>query len=138
MGSENRGFIVSHYTTFNGTKLTRQELSEKILKLLDSGGSTCGNLARTLKVTNQAIYNVTHNMIQEKILTKFKDKQGIYVYRKVKECLLADLFYPTPQEVEKMFKIKGRQVRKAEQGTSKSSGRGGVIYNQSLYEGIEW
>ena len=33
MGSENRGFIVSHYTTFNGTKLTRQELAERILKL---------------------------------------------------------------------------------------------------------
>ena len=59
MESKNRGFIVSHYTTGNGTKLTRDEVGERILNLLGGSALTCGDIARTLKLPKECIYNVT-------------------------------------------------------------------------------
>lgn len=140
MEGENRGFIVNYYTTGNGTKLTRHEVAERILKMLEGGGLTCGNLARNLKLNKQAIYNVTAYMLQNKSIGKYKNDKGIYEYRKVQDCLLAQLFYPSPEEVEKRFKIKGRTVRKVDQGTTKSHGykHNNIHYNGSYYDSIDW
>ena len=138
MASKNRGFIVNYFTTFNGTKLTREEFEERLLKLLDGGAMTCGNIARFLKVTNQTIYNVTHNMIKDGIVIKYKDRQGIYMYAKVKECLLAELFYPKPEDIEKIFKVNGVTHRKIDDGTSKGYGGQNITYNNSNYDSVYW
>ena len=138
MESKDRGFIVSYYTTFNGTKLTREEFEQRILKALEGGAMTCGNLARLLKVKNQTIYNITHYLIKDSRVIKYKDKQGIYVYSKVKECLLAELLYPKPEDMEKLFKIKGVTHRKVEDGTSKGYGGQNVTYGDTYYSSVHW
>ena len=138
MAREDRGFILNHYTTFNGTKLTRQELSERILKLLSQGSMTCGNIARTLKVTNQTIYNITNYMMRDRLIDKSKDEKGIYVYRKVQECLLDSLFRPSAKNVEKSFKVKGKQKRTVGDGTSKGYGNNNVTYTENHYNSVYW
>lgn len=138
MASKKRGFIVNYYTTFNGTKLTREEFEERLLKLLDGGAMTCGNIARFLKVTNQTIYNVIAGMIRDKIITKYKDDHGIYVYRKTKECLLDDLLLPKAEDVEKSFKVKNKIQRKVEDGTSKGYGGRNISYGDSYYSSVHW
>lgn len=122
MESENRGFIVNYYTTANGTKLTREELSDRILKLLDGGGMTCGNIARTLKLTKQSIYNVANWMIQNHFIIKTKGEENVYTYSKIKECLLADLLYPKAEDIEKLFIIKGRITKHQSDFKDRSSG----------------
>ena len=72
-------------------------------------------------------------MIQTRVLTKAKNDRGIYEYYKIKDCLLAQLFYPSPEDVEKQFKIKSRQFHKAEQGRSISYGSKGILPYQSSY-----
>jgi predicted transcriptional regulator len=138
MSVEKKGFINNYYTTGNGTKLTREELTKKILDLIDKNGHmTCGNIARTLKLTNQAIYNCTAHLLRDDILVRRRDKQNIYTYSKVEQCLLSDLFYPRPEDVEKQFKIKGKKTRTVNQGSSKGSGTKGVVYNGSYYDSVE-
>lgn len=138
MESKNRGFIVNYYTTFNGTKLTREEFEERLLKLLHGGAMTCGNIARIMKVTNQTIYNITHYMIKDGTVIKYKDKQGIYMYAKVKECLLAELLYPKPEDMEKIFKVNGVIHRKIDDGTSKGYGGQNITYGDSYYNIVHW
>ena len=143
MLADKKGFIVNYYTTANGIKLTREQLAERILALLNKGALNCGNIARTLKLTKQSIYNVAAYMIQKKMITKYKGDSGVYMYRKLKECLLADLLYPSPEEVEKKFKIKSRQRYRPEDGTSKGFGKGGInpytdhYLNSVLWEGVD-
>lgn len=139
MSVEKKGFILSYYTTGNGTKLTREELSQRILDLIDKNGHmTCGNIARTLKLTNQAIYNCTTHLLKEGILTRKKDKQNIYTYSKVQHCLLSDLFYPKPEDVEKQFKVKGRKKRTVSEGSAKGSGGQKINYSGSYYNSVYW
>lgn len=135
MESKDRGFVV---TTFNGIKLTREELKKRILKALDGGAMTCGNLARFLKVTNQTIYNNAQYMIKDGTIIKYKDKKGIYTYGKIKECLLAELLYPKPEDIVKQFKIKGVTHRRVEDGTSKGSGSQKISYGDSYYNSVHW
>jgi len=122
MASENSGFIVNYYTTANGTKLTREELSDRILNLLDGGGMTCGNIARSLKLTKQSIYNVANWMIQNHFIVKTKGDENVFVYSKIKECLLADLLYPKAEDIEKMFIIKGKITKYAADFKNRRSG----------------
>jgi hypothetical protein len=138
MAGENRGFIVNYYTTFNGTKLTREEFEERLLEALDGGAMTCGNLARLIKVTNQTIYNITHHMIKDGTVIKYKDRKGIYMYAKVKECLLSELLYPKSEDMDKIFKIKGVTHRRVEDGTSKGSGSQKISYGDSYYNSVHW
>ena len=140
---EKKSFIVSHYTTLNGTKLTRDQVGDRILEKLNNGPMTCGNLARILKLTNQSIYNVLAWLWNAKMVTKKKGDRGIYEYSKIKDCLLSKLFYPTPDQVEKQFKILGRKQYKVENGTSKGFGGKGVTkysehyLNSPLWEGVD-
>ena len=122
MESENRGYVVNYYTTANGTKLTRDELSDRILKLLDGGGMTCGNIARSLKLTKQSIYNVMNYMMQKHFVVKSKGEENVFIYSKVKECLLADLLYPKAEEIEDLFIIKGRMTKYASEFKDRRSG----------------
>ena len=133
MESENRGFIVSYYTTGNGTKLTRDEVGERILERLNEGPETCGNLGRSLKIRKESLYNVLAWLWHNKMVTKKKNDRGIFEYSNVKSCALSDLFYPTPEQVEKQFKIKSRKIYRLEQGRSISYGSKGITPYQSSY-----
>mgnify|MGYP005994835077 CR=1 FL=1 len=143
MLADKKGFIVNYYTTGNGTKLTRDQVGDRILDHLKSGPQTCGTLARTLKIRKESLYNVLAWLWHNKMVTKKKGERGIYEYSSVKNCALSDLFYPTPEQVEKQFKIKGRKSYTVKDGTSKSSGRGGInpyadhYLNSSLWEGVD-
>lgn len=139
MSVEKKGFILSHYTTANGTLLTREELSKRILDLIDKNGHmTCGDIARTLKLTNQAIYNCTAHLLRDDILVRKRDKKNIYTYSKVQHCLLSDLFYPKPEDVEKQFKVKGKKTRTVNEGSSKGSGGQKISYSGSYYNSVYW
>lgn len=139
MESKDRGFIVAHYTTGNGTKLTRDQVAQRIDKLLDKGSMTCGTIARTIKIRKETLYNVLAFMIQTKMITKHKNDRGLYEYRKIKECLLAEMFYPSPAEIEKKFKILGRKRYRPEDGTARSFGRGGINpYAENYLNSVYW
>lgn len=139
MGSIDRGFIVTHYVDYNGSEWTRDQLVERIESVLSEGGMTAGELSRRLKIKQASLYNVLGYMMENKNLTKFKSDNRVNVYRKVKECLLADLFIPTPEQIEKNFKVKSRKIHKTEQGSSKSSGRGGINpYAESYLSSVYW
>jgi len=136
---EKTGFIVNYYTTGNGTKLTRDQVGDRILEKLNSGPQTCGNLARTLKIRKESLYNVLAWLYNSRLVTKRKGDRGIYEYSSVKNCALSELFYPSPEEVEKQFKIKGRKRYRPEDGTSKGFGRGGISpYSDHYLNSVFW
>jgi len=133
MESESRRLVVNSYTTHNGVQLTRGELGKRVMNLIGGGSFTCGEIARTLKVTKQSIYNVMEDLMKTGDIVKSKNDNAINEYRKVQDCLLAQLFYPSPEEIEKQFNIKSRQVYKIEQGRSISYGSKGITPYQSSY-----
>lgn len=139
MESEKRGFIVTYYVTNNGTKLTRDELAERALEKLKTGPETCGSLARILKIRKESLYNVLAWLYNAGMVTKKKGDRGIYEYSSVKNCALSELFYPTPEEVEKQFKILGRKRYRPEDGTAKGFGRGGITpYSDHYLNSVFW
>jgi sugar-specific transcriptional regulator TrmB len=138
MASENTGFIVNYYTTSNGTKLTREQVAERIIEKLNNSPMTCGNIARILKLRKESLYNVLAWMWNQKMVTKKKGDRGIYEYSNIKDCLLSKLFHPSPEEVEKQFKIKDRKHRTIEDGTSKGSGGQKISYGESHYNSVYW
>jgi hypothetical protein len=80
-------------------------------------------------------------MIDQNIILASKPKNGgsKYVFALKDECLLADMFYPKPKDIEQMFKVKSRTVRKVDQGTSKSEITKGITkYQQSHYDSVYW
>jgi len=138
MASEGTGFIVNYYITGNGIKLTREQVAERIMDKLDYGSMTCGQIARNLKLRKESLYNVLAWMWNKKMLTKKKGDKGIYEYCKVKECLLSQLFHPTPEQIEKQFKIKNRKHYHIEDGTSKGYGGQNITYGNSHYNSVYW
>ena len=138
MASKDTGFIVNYYTTGNGTKLTREQVADRIIEKLNSGPMTCGQIARNLKLRKESLYNVLAWMWNQKMLTKKKGDRGIYEYANVKDCLLSQLFYPTPDQVEKQFKIKSRKNYHIENGTSKGFGGQKITYGDSHYNSVYW
>lgn len=137
--SKNRGFIVTYYTNFNGTKITRDELVKRINNYLLYGPKTISEIAQHLKLSSGSTTNVLVYMLDNEMIKKSKPANGRYIYSRVTECLLAELFLPSPEEVEKMFKIKDRKKYTVENGTSKSSGGGHkVVYNDSYFNSVYW
>ena len=59
-------------------------------------------------------------------------------YRKVQECLLDSLFRPSAKDVEKSFKVKGKQKRTVGDGTSKGYGNNNVTYTENHYNSVYW
>jgi hypothetical protein len=99
---------------------------------------TCGQIARNLKLRKESLYNVLAWMWNQKMVTKKKGDKGIYEYCRVKDCLLSQLFYPTPAQVEKQFKIKDRKHYHIEDGTSKGYGGQKITYGDSHYNSVYW
>lgn len=147
MGSENRRFIVKSKYDFkdyeyevNGQKYQRQEVIDMILKILDGTSLTMQEIGKELKINERPLINIMKVMRENNLIINTKlRRSGYYLFRTHNDCLLAQLLYPSPQEVEKQFTVKSRKVRKAEQGTSKSAGYGGnVTYSGSHYDLLDW
>jgi|DEB0MinimDraft_3_1074331.scaffolds.fasta_scaffold04339_8 CTP-dependent riboflavin kinase len=136
--SKNRGFIVTYYTNFNGTKVTREDLVKKINDYLLYGPKTISQIAQHLKLSSGSTTNVLVYMVDNDMIKKTKPAEGKYLYSRVTECLLAEMFSPKPEDIEKMFKIKGRKKYTVDDGTSKSSGGHGVTYSDSYYNLNYW
>lgn len=139
MAGKNRGFIVNYYTNFNGTKFTREELVDKVNTYLNTGPKTISQIAQHLKLASGSATNILVYMTDNEMLKRTKPANGRYLYSKTTECLLADLFSPKPEDIEKMFKINSRKRYTVEDGTSKSSGGGHkVVYNDSYFNPVYW
>ena len=146
MGSNDRRPILKnkydykiYFYDVNGKQYQRQEVVDMVLELLDGTSMTIKEISNALNIKEQSLTNLMKTMRENNLITNTKlRRDGYYLFRTQNDCLLAQLLYPTPTDVENKFKIKGRQVRKAEQGTSKSSGYiGHVTYSGSHYDSLE-
>ena len=147
MGSQDRRPIVKskydykvYFYDVNGKKYQRQEVVEMLLNLLDGKTMTIKEISEELNIKEQPLNNLIKTMRENNLITNTKlRRNGHYLFRAQYDCLLAQLLYPSPVEVEKQFTVKGRIARKAEQGTSKGAGyAGNVTYNNSHYDLLDW
>ena len=129
-----------YFYDVNGKKYQRQEVVDMVLQLLNGTSMTIKEISNQLNIKEQSLNNLMKTMRENNLITNTKlRRNGYYLFRTQNDCLLAQMLYPNPTDVEKQFKIKGRQIRKAEQGTSKSAGYGGhVTYNGSHYDNLDW
>lgn len=146
MGSQDRRPIVkSKYDfqdydyTVNGKSCKRQEVIDMVLDLLDGSSMTMKEIQKKLKMDERPVVNIIKVMRENHLVINTKlRRDNCYLYRTQNDCLLAQLLYPSPTEVEKQFTIKGRTVRKAEQGTSKGVGYAGhVTYSGTYYDSLD-
>ena len=113
--------------------VSRKEAIDACLKVLDGKELTRAQICQQSGLDEVHIHNILQKM-RDYGLVRLVDKKlnGKRLYTKHYECLLADYLYPSPEEIEKQFTIKGRTVRKLEQGGNKRSGYGGnVTYSKS-------
>ena len=139
MESKNRGFILTHYTDFNGKKWTRDEIAERVYDFLADGAKNVTQMSQKFKIKTSSLMNILAYMVDSEQIKKTKTVSGPYMYSKIKECLLAEMLLPSPDQVEKMFKIKDRKTYKVDDGTSKGFG-GSVVdpYKSSAIHSIYW
>ena len=119
--------------------VSREEAIEACLKVLDGQELTRSEICQQSGLDEVHIHNILQKM-RDYNLVRFlpEKKNGKRLYTKHYECLLANYSYPSPEEVEKQFTIKGRIKRTIEQGGNRSSGQGGkVIYSKSYSWDIE-
>jgi len=123
----------------DGKKYPRQEVIDMILNLLNGTSMTMQEIGAELKINEAPLTNIMKVIRENNLIINTKLRRaGYYLFRTQSECLLAQMIYPNPTDVEKQFKIKGRQVRKAEQGTSKSFGYSGhVTYSGTYYDSLD-
>ena len=119
--------------------VSRKEAMDACLKVLDGKELTREQICQQSGLDEVHIHNILQKM-RDYGLVRLIDKKlnGKRLYTKHYECLLADYLYPSPEEIEKQFTIKGRTVRKLEQGGNRRSGYGGnVTYSKSYSWDIE-
>jgi predicted transcriptional regulator len=142
MASEDRRFIIDHeYKLQTGKYLKRSEIVELIKQSIKNGNFTTSLISRHVKLDMKQLGNIIRHMIDKDLIiaNRGNTKGGGYIYSLKDECLLADMFYPKPQDVEKSFTIKSKMIRKSEQGTSKSLGGSKMIkYSNGYYDSVYW
>ena len=113
--------------------VSRKEAVDACLKVLDGKELTRDEICQQTGLDKRHIHNILQKMRDNNLIRFVSEKKnGKRLYTKHYECLLADYFYPTPEEVEKQFIIKGKTKRTLEQGGNRSSGQGGkVTYSKS-------
>lgn len=113
--------------------VSRKEAIDACLKVLDGNELTREEICQQSGLDKIHIHNILQKM-RDYGLVRFtsEKKNGKRLYTKHYECLLAEHLYPSPEEIEKQFTIKGRTVRKLEQGGNRRSGYGSnVTYSKS-------
>ena len=125
----------------NGKKYKRKEVIDMILDVLEKNREmTLEEITEATGIHEKYMKRLVcvmreHNLIQNTGRRK-KDK---FLFKPYYECLLAELFHLTPEEVTKKFKIKGRTVRKAEDAKNISYARNkGITYTSSIYDSVDW
>lgn len=129
MESKDRGFVVDYvYTLENGEKRKRSELIDMVRSSIKNGKQTTSSISKDIKLEMSSLQNILRYMQDKHMIVTGKGNMqgGGFTYFIKDECLLSSLFLPSAADIEKSFKIKSRTVRKVEDGTSKTSGRGGV------------
>lgn len=118
----------NYYTadyTFNihGKKLKRKQLVDLILSMLKEQPMTIPMMQKELGMEMQQLRNFHRWMVVNDFIMNTGKKKGDYfLYKVYRECLLAELLYPSPKEIHSQFKIKGVTRKKAEDFKSRSSG----------------
>lgn len=134
MATKNRGFILTHYTDFNGKQWTREEVIDKVDKALDGQGMTVAQLSQKVKIKIASLYNILDHLIKNQVISKERlNTSKKFIFRKIQECMLASIFLPTPEQIAKQFKILDVKKVKVEDGTSKGFGRGSIDPYSSHY-----
>lgn len=124
-----------------GQPYKRKEVIDMVLKQLDGTSKTIPEIIEATGIQDTHMNTIMQVMRDQDLITNTKlRRKGHYLYKSHYDCLLAQLLYPSPQEVEKQFKVKEIIVRKADQGTSKSSGYKGshVTYGGSYFDSLDW
>lgn len=132
--------ILTYYTDRNGNKWNRDEIADKILNKLDCQGMSSAQLANSLKMKSSVIYSVLSYMIHHRMVIKEKTPgKSRFIFRRVQECLLAKLKYPSPEQIEKKFKIIDRKKVTIDNGTAKSFNRKGISpYSDHYLNSVYW
>ena len=148
MASKNRRSIIKkeqdrhdyEYVTKDGTRYNKEDAANIILDILDLKPSTMPELEAKTGFSEQNTLNLIkvlrdHNLV---INTKLR-RDNKYIYKTYNDCLLAQVLYPSPEEVVKQFKVKNVTTRTVQDGTSKGSGSNQeVTYADSYYNSVHW
>lgn len=138
---KNKYDFQDYYYIVNGNKYKRKEVIDMILDALEKNREmTMEEISEATGIPDKYMKRLVavmrdHNLIQN-TGKKRKDK---FLYKTYYECLLAELFNLTPENIEKQFKVKGRIVRKVEDAQNISYARNnGVTYTGSIYDSPDW
>ena len=124
MAAKGGGFILTHYTDFNGKQWTREEVIDKVDKALDGQGMTVAQLSQKVKIKIASLYNILDHLIKNQVISKERlNTSKKFIFRKVQECMLASIFLPSPEQIAKQFKVIDIKKVRVEDGTSKGFGR---------------
>lgn len=113
--------------------VSREEAIDACLKVLDGKELTRLEICQQSGLDEKHIHNILQKM-RDNNLIRFTsgNKNGKRLYTRNYECLLADLLYPQPEDVEKQFVVKGVTKRTIQDGGNRRSGQGGkVTYSKS-------
>lgn len=106
-----------------GKKLKRKQLVDLILELLKEGPKTIPMLQKELEMDMQQFRNFHRWMVNNDFIMNTGKKKGdFFLYKIYRECLLAELLYPSPKQIHDQFKIKGSIRKKAEDFKNRKSG----------------
>ena len=141
MESKSDGSVISHYQDEDGVQYERYQVEKQVLDALVGCKLTAPELSAKLRIKLPSLYNVIAVLVRTKAIGKERTgRKAKYAYRLLDNCLLAEMLYPTPEDVEKKFNIKGRQKYTPENGTSKSFGSGAGVnpFRQSSIDSVYW
>jgi len=123
------------------TKFKRYQVITMVLDLLQETPMTVEQVSKELQMDLAVTRNLFKFLRENFIVENTGKKKGDhFLYKIYQECLLSKLFHPSPEDVEKAFKIKGRKRFKVDEGTSKGSGtsHGHVYYGDTYYSSHHW
>lgn len=123
-----------------GKPYKRKQVVDMVLECLKGGKKTIEQMKDEVGLSQQNMDTIMSFLRDNDLITNTKLREkGKYLYKSNSDCLLAELLYPSAQEVQKSFKVKGRTKRKVEDAPVTSEGRkDGVTYGESHYDSLDW
>jgi len=101
----------------------RHEVIDMVLDCLKYENKTIPQMKKEINMSEEQLRNLLRYMRNSNLISNTGKKKGdFFLFEIYRDCLLAELLYPSPKKIEKQFKIKERKTRKVDDGTSKSSG----------------